>query len=300
MTYLAEQAGLQAGDAPAVPWPEQDIYLLCGRSILRGLRLYRYRPANDAWQALMRDEPFMFMAGAPAAGDLVVGDGLLLQAWGSAQARTRLLAFAPGADRPWLDERQTGAGLVAEGEALAGLFAALAGSGPADQAAAAPAAERLAAALGLPAADLAVQAALATLDHPDLIFVGATDRGRGQGLVLATDPAGDRVDVRLRLERPLARFDPLALSPDGRWLTARSAAPPPGAWEIALHAISGERTLRFASNYLYTYPGHDWSEDGRWWLRMENGLIHLVSPDAGVERAIVHPFRMCAFGTWAR
>jgi hypothetical protein len=95
---------------------------------------------------------------------------------------------------------------------------------------------------------------------------------------------------------------PLAISDNGRWLTAvRFADPYTNAWELNLIDLTTGETQIITTNhppYPAQYPFFDWSADGQWLVVVDNGFLRLIAPNYGYERVVAHDFRSCSYTAW--
>ncbi|MEM7116974.1 MAG: hypothetical protein AAF614_31370, partial [Chloroflexota bacterium] len=102
----------------------------------------------------------------------------------------------------------------------------------------------------------------------------------------------------LTLPYELSPYKPLHFSPDGRWLTVQAFARSDANWELHLYDLVDGQTAVLRSNYVYTLPGYDWSADGNWLLRVDDGFVHLYAPQTGDSRLLVHDQPRCNFAAW--
>lgn len=89
---------------------------------------------------------------------------------------------------------------------------------------------------------------------------------------------------------------PFQFSPNGRWLTTTTNGYRHPARTLYLYdLLTGELQTLPAPNTLLRY---DWSADGEWLLRSEEGYLSLYAPAHHYRRLIFHPYEDCSFVAW--
>ena len=143
---------------------------------------------------------------------------------------------------------------------------------------------------------LTVYTIIVSPNNPSLLFIAVkTEAGP---LILTYDRQQDIITRQLALRYEFPTYNPFIFSPDGRWLTIQSFDPRSTEWELYLHDVNTGETHTFTSDYLFTFPGYDWSADGQWLVRADDGYLHLIAPDSGYHAIIVHDFYSCKFAGW--
>ena len=151
---------------------------------------------------------------------------------------------------------------------------------------------------------LSIRAIVAAPADPDILFIALApsddDGGEAEAgaLIFSYNRRTGVVSLRLRLDHYLSPFSPLLFSPDGRWLVLQSFARPKTLWQLHLHDVASGQTHALTSSYIFAFPGFDWSADGRWLLRVEEGFLHVLAPAHDYEQMIVHDFPGCNFAAW--
>ncbi|GIK55878.1 MAG: hypothetical protein HND44_09600 [Chloroflexi bacterium] len=163
----------------------------------------------------------------------------------------------------------------------------------------------------------ALKAALAHLQNWQ-VFATAVEPG-GQAVFMAVSytavPSGDLVSGTLLLRYDLAEetveplfagaerfgpYHPLAFSPDGRWLNMQTYSSREFDWQLdILHLDTGQHE-RYRSAQNIALPGYDWSADGRWLLRVDDGFVHVSAPAVGYDQLLMTPGGSCDFVAWVR
>jgi len=151
---------------------------------------------------------------------------------------------------------------------------------------------------------LSIRAIAAAPADPDTLFIALAPAEDDQGetatgaLIFSYHRRTGAVALRLQLDHYLSPFNPLLFSPDGRWLALQSFARPKTLWQLHLHEVATRQTRVLTSSYIFAFPGFDWSADGRWLLRVEDGFLHVLAPAHDYEQMIVHDFPGCNFAAW--
>ena len=115
-------------------------------------------------------------------------------------------------------------------------------------------------------------------------------------------------DVSLRLEVDDILWG-LFFSPDGLRLTAgRHEERERRAWELHVHDIDQNKTRIFTSDFSTLEPqrsafhltGYDWSSDGKWLAKINDGVIDLIAPGYDYAQEIEHdfPLQTCPIVAW--
>jgi hypothetical protein len=91
-------------------------------------------------------------------------------------------------------------------------------------------------------------------------------------------------------------YYPLRFSPDGQWLLLKSNGP--RQYDFYLYHVESGQERIMTSNHMSAFPNFDWSADGRWLLRLEQGFIHLSAPAEGYQTLLLHDFNQCQFAAW--
>lgn len=155
---------------------------------------------------------------------------------------------------------------------------------------------------GVTAANLLVRDVVPHPDDPNRLFVLLTIFNRGNvergALLTLVDRTSGAVSLRYHLPYSLPLFDPIAFSPDGRWLTMRTLARTSERSQLVLHNVDTGETEAWTTYYSAGQPGYDWSADGRWLVRPEQGYLHLSAPGHDYQALIVHDFPSCSFAAW--
>ncbi|MEM7114971.1 MAG: hypothetical protein AAF614_21215 [Chloroflexota bacterium] len=118
----------------------------------------------------------------------------------------------------------------------------------------------------------------------------------------------DLVEARLQLEADGFVEDRLIFEAEvinGRYvvnLAIRDAGSSPSSemqTQITVHNLLTDE----AHNHTLTAPlntyRYDWSQDGDWFLLLEDGLLRLISPDTNGEQTLFHNFYRCSHAAWA-
>ena len=139
----------------------------------------------------------------------------------------------------------------------------------------------------------------------DLLFILFAiynpDEGKTNGgMLFSFQRQTGEITLRLQLPYNLPPYNPLSFSPDGRWLVLKTSARTGGDSNLYVHDIAANQTNLFPSTYPYGFPGYDWSADGQWLLRVENGFLHLVAPAYNYHQFLVHDFPSCKFAAWVQ
>lgn len=91
-------------------------------------------------------------------------------------------------------------------------------------------------------------------------------------------------------------FLPFQFSPNGRWLTTTTNSYRHPARSLYLYDLyTGELQVLPAPNTQLRY---DWSADGEWLLRSEEGYLSLYAPAHYYRRLIFHPYEECSYVAW--
>ncbi len=131
------------------------------------------------------------------------------------------------------------------------------------------------------------------------ILAGLTphDPLRGvNGLLFQYDRVSDEVTLRWQVPHDVVPYYPLRFSPDGQWLLLKSNGP--RQYHFYLYHIESGREQIMTSNHMSAFPNFDWSADGRWLLRLEQGFLHLSAPSEGYQTLLLHEFNQCQFAAW--
>ena len=107
-----------------------------------------------------------------------------------------------------------------------------------------------------------------------------------------------KLDLLTTSMHKLPPFDPLNISPDGQWVLFNSYAPESASAVLYLLHLDSSTTQTITSTNPYSYPGYDWSADGNWLLRVEDGFIHLLAPEHQYQRLLVHDQPNCNYAAW--
>lgn len=149
--------------------------------------------------------------------------------------------------------------------------------------------------------DLAIRDIATHPAQPGKLFIAVAFRQRVEqegGFIFHYDVASNELTMPLAIPYDFGPYNPLTFSPNGRWLTVQSFARSGSDWD--LHLLNGEtgRIVSYRSNYPFLFPGYDWSADGQWLLRVENGFIQLIAPDEDYQEILVHDHASCNFAAW--
>lgn len=154
----------------------------------------------------------------------------------------------------------------------------------------------------------------AALAHLTLIWQGiaAAENGRSlfllaalephdplrgvNGLLFQYDRVSDEVTLRWQVPHDVVPYYPLRFSPDGQWLLLKSNGP--RQYHFYLYHVESEQERIMTSNHMSAFPNFDWSADGRWLLRLEQGFVHLSAPAEGYQTLLLHDFNQCQFAAW--
>lgn len=161
---------------------------------------------------------------------------------------------------------------------------------------------------GVAAANLLVRATAPDPHNPNLLLIVAAvydgDNEAGDdavarpAMLLSYDLQSGEALLREELRYELSAFNPLDFSPDGRWLVIKSMARMGSRAQLLVHHIASRETRLITSTFPFHSPRYDWSADGRWLLRAEEGYLHLFAPDFDYHRIIVHDYPFCDFAAW--
>ena len=79
-------------------------------------------------------------------------------------------------------------------------------------------------------------------------------------------------------------------------------------WELHVHDINQNQTRTFASDFsafeswesFIGLTGYDWSSDGKWLAKINDGVIDLIAPAYDYAREIEHdfPLQTCPIVAW--
>lgn len=144
--------------------------------------------------------------------------------------------------------------------------------------------------------------------RPDQLFVVAriqrTERSESDEYhIFSLDLTAEASDAAaltylMQVNHSLEPFRPLRFSPDGRWLVMRTVERGSNGWHLNLYDLESGRHLAYSSEFPLAFPGYDWSGDGSWLVRVEDGFLHLIAPGLGVQKLVVHDFSNCYAAAW--
>lgn len=139
--------------------------------------------------------------------------------------------------------------------------------------------------------------------HPNQLFLAATyhrnlESGQEGSFIFQLDTKTGELKLPLTLPYNLGLYNPFVFSPDGRWLTIQSFAESKTERQLHLLEVSTGNAVAFHSGFLLLLPGYDWSADGEWLLRIDNGFVQLIAPAYDYQEVVVHDNAVCNFATW--
>jgi hypothetical protein len=105
-------------------------------------------------------------------------------------------------------------------------------------------------------------------------------------------------EVSLRLHLDGQAVFALDFSPDGHWLMVSSAEHEGDSdfWVLHLHDINKNQTKTFRSDVTHfersglIWTGYDWSRDGEWLIKINEGALDLIAPAHDYVQKIRHDF----------
>jgi hypothetical protein len=118
------------------------------------------------------------------------------------------------------------------------------------------------------------------------------------GLLFRYDRSGDELTLLWEVPHDVVPYYPLRFSPDGQWLLLKSNGP--RLYHFYLYHVESGQERIMTSNHMSAFPNFDWSADGRWLLRLEQGFVHLSAPAEGYQTLLLHEFNQCQFAAWVR
>ena len=151
--------------------------------------------------------------------------------------------------------------------------------------------------------DLVIRGTATHQAHPGRLFLAAAFRqnvaaASEGGFVFQFDMNTGELKLLLTLSSDPGFYKPFVFSPDGRWLTIQSIAGSDAVWQLLLLEAATGRTVVVASDFSILHPAYDWSADGRWLLRIDDGFMQLIAPDFDYQEIIVHDHVVCNFAAW--
>jgi len=92
----------------------------------------------------------------------------------------------------------------------------------------------------------------------------------------------------------------MALSPSGRWLANPVFQPETNTALLTLLDLENGQTetISYAHKSITDQSSYDWSADGNWLVVADRGVLRLIAPGSGYERAIVPPLAGCAYSAF--
>ena len=117
-------------------------------------------------------------------------------------------------------------------------------------------------------------------------------------LVQLSEDRSEARDISMRLQVDDALVWGLFFSPDGRWLMVSSSEREgeSRSWALHVHDINGSQTKVFRSDITrfdrnpLVFTGYDWSSDGEWLIKINEGALDLIAPAHDYVQKITHDF----------
>lgn len=114
-----------------------------------------------------------------------------------------------------------------------------------------------------------------------------------------SDPARlGEATLLISADDSFATYAPFQFSPNGRWLTTVTSGWRHPARLFFLHDRTTGQTQQFESSP--TFPHYDWSADGQWLLRVEEGYMSLTAPAYDYHRLLFYDQPQCGFPAWVK
>jgi hypothetical protein len=150
-------------------------------------------------------------------------------------------------------------------------------------------------------AALSIRQVMSHPANPHLLFIDAAAPALQTQYVFAVDRLAQNIDLVLQLDDRHGFID-FRFSPHGRWwtlITYNRLDPVDATWAIHLHDIERRETTRLAFNPI-PYPAHsyDWSDDGRWFMKVEDGFITLLAPAYDYYKMLFFDASFCTSAVW--
>ncbi|HRQ36711.1 MAG TPA: hypothetical protein PLD25_02215 [Chloroflexota bacterium] len=112
--------------------------------------------------------------------------------------------------------------------------------------------------------------------------------------------ADGRVELLFEGAERFGLYSPLTFSPDGRWLNLQSYGSQEFDWQLDIIHLETGQHERYRSAQAVALPGFDWSADGRWLLRLEDGFFHISAPASDYDQLLITNGATCDFAAWVR
>jgi hypothetical protein len=137
--------------------------------------------------------------------------------------------------------------------------------------------------------------------NPEQLIVDTAVPAQQTQVLFAVDRVAQEIEPILELDDRYGFID-FRFSPDGRWFTLTTydrLDPVDATWSVYLHNIEQQETTLLAFNPI-PYPAHsyDWSDDGRWFLKVEDGFITLIAPDHDYYKMLFFDAELCNSAVW--
>jgi hypothetical protein len=148
---------------------------------------------------------------------------------------------------------------------------------------------------------LTIRAIVAAPSNPDQLFIATSVRPRRtnlRSLLFVYHQQTKQIELLYASAYSLGFYKPLTFSSDGHWLTAATFAHTNTLSDLFLYHIPSGHSQTFGSNHAFSALDYDWSANGQWLLRLENGFLHLIEPISGAQKVFVHDLPGCRFAAW--
>lgn len=136
--------------------------------------------------------------------------------------------------------------------------------------------------------------------NPQLLIVDTAVPTQAQ-YIFAVNRLSQEIELLLKLDDRYGFID-FRFSPDGRWLTLTTydrLDPLDATWSVYLHDIEQRETTLLAFNPIpYPADSYDWSDDSRWFLKVEDGFITLVAPAYNYYKMLFFDAALCTSAVW--
>jgi len=148
---------------------------------------------------------------------------------------------------------------------------------------------------------LAIRQIMSQPTNPQLLVVDTAVPAQHTQYIFTVDRLSHKIDMILQLDDRYGFID-FRFSPDGRWFTLTTydrLDPVDATWSVYLHDMEQHQTTLLAFNPI-SYPTHsyDWSDDGQWFLKVEDGFITLLAPAYDYYKMLFFDAELCNSAVW--
>jgi dipeptidyl aminopeptidase/acylaminoacyl peptidase len=144
-----------------------------------------------------------------------------------------------------------------------------------------------------------INTAVASTDNPDLLFVAVSTVNYENAYVFVVNRLTGEAQLQAATDYSFNRYTPFGASPEARWVTMNAFDRRSAAWQLHLIDSRTGDTQTLTSAYPFSVRSYDWSPDDQWLMRIQDGYLHLLAPDAGDQMILNHPYSGCLFAAWA-